>query len=129
MIIKFVIYFYSFNIFSINIFCCYFGTSASGCSKDEFFGFGFGQAFNVYVKELCIVGYFDDVKASSNKVSGELPFLFKESVCAFDFQKVAIAILLVKVLNDPVLVARILQRRRARALRFLSKTIFCKLVF
>lgn len=43
------------------------------------------------------------------------------SKCAFDLQKVAIAIMLVKVLNDPVLVASILQRHRAHALRFFVK--------
>ena len=40
---------------------------------------------------------------------------------ASDLQKIAIAIMLVKVLNDPMLVTRILQRRRAYALRFFVK--------
>lgn len=55
-------------------------TSASGCTKDEFFGFGNGQSFYISVKELRIVGYFDYVKASADKVGRKLPFLFKEPV-------------------------------------------------
>ena len=55
-------------------------TAERGCSKDEFFGFGYGQSLYVSVKELCIVGYFDNVKATANKVGRKLPFLFKEPV-------------------------------------------------
>lgn len=50
---------------SVYLFRACLWTAASGCSKDEFFGFGYGQALYVSVKELCIVGYFDNVKATA----------------------------------------------------------------
>ena len=78
--VGFVLNRYGFVGCSVYLFRAYLRTSVSGCSKDEFFGFGYGQSLNVSVKELCIVGYFDYVKATANKVGRKLPFLFKEPV-------------------------------------------------
>lgn len=78
--IKFVVYFYSLNVFSLCIFYCGFRSSTSRCSKNKFIGFGFGQSLYVSIKELCIVRYFDYIKATANKIGRKLPFLFKEPV-------------------------------------------------
>lgn len=66
LIIKFVVYFYPFNISSIYIFYCRFWPSISRCLKNKFIRSWFFQSVNVSVKELCIVGYFDYVKATAH---------------------------------------------------------------
>lgn len=78
--VGFVLNRYGFVGCSVYLFRACLWTSASGCPKDEFFGFWFGQTLYVSVKELCIVGYFYNVKATADKVGGKLPFLFKEPV-------------------------------------------------
>lgn len=78
--VGFVLNRYGFVGCSVYLFRACLWTSASRCTKDEFFGFGYGQSLNVSIKELCIVGYFDDVKSATNKVGGKLPLLFKEPV-------------------------------------------------
>ena len=80
MVIKLVVYFYPFNVSSLYILYCRFWSSISSCSKNKFIWPLFFQSLYVSVKELCIVGYFDNVKATADKVCRELPFLFKEPV-------------------------------------------------
>ena len=78
--VGFVLNRYGFVGCSVYLFRACLRTPARRCSNDEFFGFGFGQSLNVSIKELCIVRYFDYVKATADKVGGKLPLLFKEPV-------------------------------------------------